>query len=504
MDIEQQQKANSNRKRKRKQKHKEVEPDDASSAVGINKLPDDVLVDFLSRLISRNEAVRTSVLSHRWRYLWKFCSSGTLELDDKGIFSILGSDDRDDLAKRITTLRRKFIDRVNRVLKLHQGLSLDGLIIRFGHVRSRRAGRPPGYIDDWIYFAMQKKVKIFELDFSISDWLLHACYDFPNVDKLLSHDAEFGFGYLRSLRFVGVDIEDKVVHYFLAKCPYLEQLSIRDSETTRSIRVVDPLVNLKVLEICDCNLIKSIDVSSINLVSCTYEGRNIDLLIKETPNLSDLTLGGAFPCSFIHEPNKHSSYSVQLVKLTLSTPDSFFFVDCSDVRGRTGPRDFPLLCSLKHLELNVWSPIDRSTNMITSLIMGAPLLNELKIKICHLKYPWNLGYDNIEVSPEQEQYCHENLKAVKMTEYVGHPSDDMFVLQLLKIAPSLETVTIDTESEYYDNEPWVKCIRAKCKGGKKKECICTSQGIGARTRIEAKQRAELLKFRFPPNTVLIV
>ncbi|KAL3632092.1 hypothetical protein CASFOL_025076 [Castilleja foliolosa] len=490
MDIEQQQKANSNRKRKRKEKHEEAESDDTSSA-GINKLPDDVIVVILS-LLSRNEAARTSVLSHRWRYLWKVCSSGTLELDDKGVFSILGSEET-------RTLRRKFTDRASRVLKLHQGLFLDGLVIRFCNVRTRRAGRPPGYIDDWIYFAMQKKVKIFELDFSRPGGG-HSCYQFPNVDKLLSRDTSFGFSSLRSLRLVDVDIEETVVHYFLAKCPYLEQLSIRASKTTHYIRVVDQLVNLKVLEISYCDVIRSIEVSAVNLVSCTYKGQKIDLLFKETPNLSELTLAGACAWSFIYEPHKHSSYSVQLVKLTLHIPSPAYHRP--DMFRRMVPRDFPLLCSLKHLELDVWSAADRSSYVITSLIMGAPLLNELKIKIRHMKYQLNKG-DNLEVSPEQEQYRHKNLKAVKMMEYVGHPSDDTFVLQLLKIAPSLETLTIDTESKYYD---WVKCIRAQtcCKCGKKIECICTSQGIGARTRIEAKKRAELMKFRFPPNTVVII
>ncbi|GFP99501.1 hypothetical protein PHJA_002094200 [Phtheirospermum japonicum] len=92
-----------------------------------------------------------------------------------------------------------------------------------------------------------------------------------------------------------------------------------------------------------------------------------------------------------------------------------------------------------------------------------------------------------------------------MSGYVGCSRDDKFISRLLEIAPSLETVTIDTESEYYEQKPWVcDTTRTGCTKGRGQECICTSQGTGARTRTEAKERAEQLKSRFPRKTLLVI
>ncbi|GFP91675.1 hypothetical protein PHJA_001311500 [Phtheirospermum japonicum] len=91
-----------------------------------------------------------------------------------------------------------------------------------------------------------------------------------------------------------------------------------------------------------------------------------------------------------------------------------------------------------------------------------------------------------------------------MSGYVGCGRDDEFVLRLLEISPSLEFVTIDTDSEYYERKPWVCATSDRCTKDLGPYCICMRQGTGARTRMEAKERAEHLKFRFPPTTLLTV
>ncbi|KAK6118713.1 hypothetical protein DH2020_047518 [Rehmannia glutinosa] len=477
--------------RKRKRNHKGV--DDALSPVVIDNLPDDVLIAILSRM-SRKEAARTSVLSRKWRYLWLF-TSGTLELDDKSIYSsgTLEFVNYKDKLNKIDIKRRKFIAYVNRILELHQGLGLDGLIIRFAHLRVRSlSGRRPSYIDNWIYFAMQKEVKMFELNFSMSNGY-HPYYEFPNVDMLLSrsNDVKFGFGSLKSLRLVGVDIKDEVVQYFLASCPYLEQLCIRGSYVTKNLKVVDPLPNLKVLEISDCRFIYSLEVSVVNLVSCTYEGRGIILPFKEIPNLSELTLGGDCAQSFIYEPYKHSSYSfqIQLVKLALNIQWERFSRD-----GLNGRPELPRLYSLKRLELNVKSSVGRSLHFFTSLIKASPLLNEFRIKNyeCYSGSLLDQALGSFK--------AHQLSLSVKMSGYIGCSTDKTFVLRLLKIAPSLETVTIDTESEYYEQKPWDCATRCK----EMDPCMCSLQETGPRTRIEAKKRAEQLKTSFPSKTMLVI
>ncbi|GFP90543.1 hypothetical protein PHJA_001198300 [Phtheirospermum japonicum] len=92
-----------------------------------------------------------------------------------------------------------------------------------------------------------------------------------------------------------------------------------------------------------------------------------------------------------------------------------------------------------------------------------------------------------------------------MSGYVGCSSDDKFILGLLNNAQSVETVAIDTESGYYHQKPW-DCA-TKCPKERRGPCMfCTKRDTGARTRVEAKRRANQLKLTFPPKTkaVLIV
>ncbi|GFP90539.1 hypothetical protein PHJA_001197800 [Phtheirospermum japonicum] len=466
----------------------------------IDDLPDDVIVDILSR-IHRREAVRTSVLSRRWRYLSSFCSSpGTLKLDYRDLFSSADSDIVSS-GKRVSyyqtkDLKEKYIEWVNRVLELHQDMRLDCLIIRSPRLESRYVypyhgwDPKPGEADDWIFLAMHKKVKMFELEVA------------------------------KSLRLVSVDIEDEVVHYFLASCPYLEQLCIRDSHVTKNLRVVDPLQNLKDLEISNCQSIQSVEIFVTNLVSCTYEGGRVIFPFKEIPNLSELTIGGDFARSFIYEPKKHTSYSAQLVKLALSILNTVSSQplsqrsppinyhnnggsESSDSFLRIQRPDLSRLCSLKYLELNLMLPVGKSIHFFAKFINASPLLKELTIKISYMvtdpRSDEKLGFPEESPSTKLEGRRHKNLKVVKMSGYVGGSSDDKFILRLLNIAQSLETVAIDTESEYYDQTPW-DCA-AQCPKERRGPCgFCTTRDIGARTRIEAKRRAKQLKSSFPPKT----
>ncbi|KAI3455716.1 hypothetical protein Pfo_012379 [Paulownia fortunei] len=353
---------------------------------------------------------------------------------------------------------------------------------------------------------MQKEVKRFELNLSVLG-RYHSSYEFPKVEKLLSrsHEVKFAFGFLRSLRLVDVDIKDEVVQYFLASCLYLEQLCISASFVTKNLQVVDPLPNLKVLEISECLNIQSLEISAMSLVSFTYEGNEISLPFKKIPNLSELTLGGNFCKSFIYEPNKHSSYSVQLVKLALNLRIAI------PERAIIAPPALPQLYSLKRLELNIVSKVGRSLRFFTSLIKASPFLNEFRIKISYMvQAPWDMislmQFPEVSaaMAPLFYRFYHKNLKTVEMAGYIGCSSDNNFLLQLFKIAPSLETVVIDTRSEYYEQELgdcYTMCTMKKVEGV---PCICKKQEIGARTRMEAKKRAKYLESCISRETVLVI
>ena len=85
------------------------------------------------------EAIRTSVLTRRWCYLWTFTTR--LEFDDVSVVNLLNAQPPIptlfDLSQFATTYppflvqRRRFVDWVNQVLNLHKGTHLDEFSLPF-------------------------------------------------------------------------------------------------------------------------------------------------------------------------------------------------------------------------------------------------------------------------------------------------------------------------------------------------------------------------------------
>lgn len=270
---------------------------------GINELPEDVLINILSRL-SLKEAGRASVLARRWRYLWRF------------FHGILQFDYRDNATGNVMK-SEKLESWVNTVLKHHQGRYIEGMLVTFNPKEGGNDVNNPkkfGAVDSWVHFAKLKEVERFELKLPFNN-----VYTFPFVECLIkshSHGASPHFRRLRSLRLAHVDIKDVLFHYFLAQCPNLEELCIQFSQVTTDLKVIDP-PSLRVLEVSRCLQIQSLEVSTEHLVSLTYGGGKKSLKLKNVPNLRELTISGDFCISFVIEPEEHWSYSVQLEKLVL-------------------------------------------------------------------------------------------------------------------------------------------------------------------------------------------
>jgi len=90
----------------------------------ISELPDDTLISIMS-FLTLKEAIRTCVLSHRWKHLWPFFT-GSLNFEDPNTMW-----DIEDEKKTLIFERNKFVKSVNRILKLHQGSPIDELRVCF-------------------------------------------------------------------------------------------------------------------------------------------------------------------------------------------------------------------------------------------------------------------------------------------------------------------------------------------------------------------------------------
>ncbi|KAL3528792.1 hypothetical protein ACH5RR_008114 [Cinchona calisaya] len=310
---------------------------------GLDTLPDEILIVILSCLTSFKEAVRTSVLSRRWRYLWRF-TSGSIELDFDQCIGNCSNRNCYNKAAR-------FLSWVDQVVKLHEGPCVDKFIVRCVHDWS------PDRIYDLIRFAMQKEVRVFELNIPY--------HRFPDLDKFLSisravvkpPEDHFGGGLsqLTSLTLVKVSIDNEMM---------------------------DP--SLKSLIVCFCAHLRTLTISATNLVSFEY-GDSFDKPISKlkyqfqnVPLLSELKLKGV-PCrSLLLWPSWHSEYSHQLERLLLDVP--VVVVYGAAFRSRSSFYELPQLRCLKQLELKLHTSAGEGHLFFVMLTTACPLLSRFVVQ----------------------------------------------------------------------------------------------------------------------------
>ncbi|KAJ0797049.1 putative F-box domain, leucine-rich repeat domain superfamily, F-box-like domain superfamily [Helianthus annuus] len=227
----------------------------------ISNLPDHILQLILSGLPTFEEAVRTSVLSTRWRYMWT--SLPSLDLD---------------CTRRLTNFKKnEFKEFVYWVL-VNKTLDLDSFRLCCGsYYNMSTVGR-------WIHAAVMRKVKLLDLSFS------------PRVEDdeviKLPHSLALMVLELNSVELLNGDS----VQQFLKNCPLLEDLSLVDC----LLPSIDDLC-------ISCLNLKTLKIDNRKMLDESYDGRYVcfytyDRLQISSPNLVLLEYAGhpAYELSFEH------------------------------------------------------------------------------------------------------------------------------------------------------------------------------------------------------------
>lgn len=171
-------------------------------------LPDDVLVSILSSL-SLKEAIATSILSSRWRNLWNLTPKLDLDLDWTAMLNKRRNYDMNNM----NNLSCEYVRWVDRLLTTLPKSSTANLV-RFRVVFDLTSFFTV-YIDDWVSYAVSRKVERLEL-------ILYAClpqeyYSFPYKKGNFPDN-------LRRLSLHYVRVSGEAVAFLLRKCRLLEQL----------------------------------------------------------------------------------------------------------------------------------------------------------------------------------------------------------------------------------------------------------------------------------------
>lgn len=193
----------------------QMDDDDDSGPDLISDLPQSIIESILTRLPIR-DAVRTSILSSKWRYKWSTLTQ--LVFDEKCV--ILSNDQcevEDSLVKFIT-----------RALFLHQGP-----IHKFQLSTTHMTCCPD--IDQWLLFLSRNDIKELVLELGEGEWFrVPSClFNCKKLTRLELFRCEFdpppgfkGFLCLKSLNLHQVLVSPEAIESLISSCPLLESLAL--------------------------------------------------------------------------------------------------------------------------------------------------------------------------------------------------------------------------------------------------------------------------------------
>lgn len=181
----------------------------------ISDLPQSIIETILTKLPLR-DAVRTSILSSRWRYKWATLTQ--LVFDDKCV----------SLSQDRALVENKLVNFVTRFLFLH-----DGPIHKFTLSTSYLQSSPD--IDQWLLFLSRKDIKELVLDLGEGEWFrapscIFSCRKLSRLELVrceLDPPPDFrGFLCLKYLNLQQVLVATDVVENLISSCPLLESLTL--------------------------------------------------------------------------------------------------------------------------------------------------------------------------------------------------------------------------------------------------------------------------------------
>ncbi|CAL9022613.1 unnamed protein product [Prunus brigantina] len=374
----------------------------------ISNLPSDVIEKILLLLPIR-DAVRTSVLSSKWRY--KSAMLPHLKFDSLSVSTI----------KQTT-----FANIVDQVLLLH-----------IGPICSFLLSRPDDFlansdIERWILHLSRNSIK----EFTLENWKGHlyempscffSCQDMTHLDLyrcLLQPPSTFkGFRSLKSLCMENVTLAQDEFKHLIVCCPMLKTLRLLNCDGLRHLKMDAPKLELLEVEVDEgvfemVNLQNTLNVAEVSITLAI----NDDLIQVPDSNLVQF---------FVHFPH--------ILRLTIGRN----FLKYLAVRALPGKLPQPCLC-LKFLSISIRFKALKEILAALYLLRSSPALQELEI-FAHHEDQDVVGEVNSWLDDNQNCQFTE-LQRVKMISMSGGKHELDFIRFLLLSSPVLERMTVKPAS----------------------------------------------------------
>ncbi|XP_047961899.1 F-box/LRR-repeat protein At3g03360-like [Salvia hispanica] len=435
----------------------------------ISMLPDDVLVLILSSL-SLKEATATSILSSRWKNLWNLTPKLDLDLDWTAILNKRRNYDMNNM----NNLSCEYVRWVDRLLTTLPKSSTTNLV-RF-RVLFELTSFFTVYIDDWVSYAVSRKVEHLEL-------ILDAClpreyYSFPYKKGNFPENLRW----LKKLSLHCVNVSGETVEFLLRKCRLLEQLSLSQcGKGLSSLEIVRTSPVFKCLEISQCYSLNSVVVRESKVVCIKYAGvgePRCRFKLVDVPLFSQLWIQAeaytrlSYIINITDIINMFDDVLPQLHMLKIYTKSKISLYD----------NLHKMMPNLKELVVVVGSdygdkyslvPIIRWFSVAPCLqrfVLEAPHQEKIKEEKKVSRAPKVFSIDcllngsDLEVwdinRRNEVQRAYSHIKEVKFVGYRGVYNHIQMISLLAHQGSALEKIIVDTRSfELHENMPWDRISR---------------------------------------------
>ncbi|BAT74557.1 F-box/LRR-repeat protein [Vigna angularis] len=443
----------------------------------ISKLPNSILCNILSSLKVR-EGVRTSTLSSKWEHI--YANPTNLILDGDNILK------RDHLASNVwryqteeqrskfnTDRTLAFVSNVNEYLSnVEQVQKIHMLSVCFPFGNNSYGSSD---LDEWIRFAMKKKVE--EIDLFLleeenhliapNDASLHVfpCDIVGNKEGASEGASGFksslkclrlahcvlaphmsynhGFSTLTTMDLFLVDLKSEVhLRFLLSSLRNLEWLGLFECYNIENLVIENPFCQkLKYLNVSLCQQLKKLVLHNTSLETLEYKGREVELVF-DAPRLTTFY-------SPVSDTSACHKKLWPILKLPTVLPQmETLILQCSCFMGkvienRLSALTFPWL---RHLEVIKATAVRQDLGWVAIILKTCPVLRRLEL---HLRTYYCCIEDEVSESDWPEKFSHEHLKEVVITGVRGHSSEIEIAIYLLRIAPVLEKMTIDPSAKVY-------------------------------------------------------
>ncbi|KAK3021265.1 hypothetical protein RJ639_047256 [Escallonia herrerae] len=255
----------------------------------ISSMPQDILF-IIVRLLPFKEAVKTSILSRNWRFIW--LATRNIDLDER---HFVKQDEESEENKEHQ--RRDLIRFARRWIERYEEPVIHKFRLAFSYPENHASD-----LQDCIHLAVARGVKVLDLDFSVPSWNEmsledhhEALFDLPslvygdhaeNLESLKLFSCDFlvkrfrNFRALKNLSLGWVDLTSYVVTVLLSNCTVLESLSLKRCWDLHRLDISSRSLTSLVVDKC-FDLERGIRVECVKTLRFfKYSGRVISLRIE--------------------------------------------------------------------------------------------------------------------------------------------------------------------------------------------------------------------------------